>query len=116
MSLMAKLPEPVKRLLRPVRHLPDRALHASRRRRVLARLARGGGVRQAVFICLANINRSAYAAALFDSQIPAERRGGVVGRSAAFIGAGRSASTTAQPLARRRGLALTDHRSRVVDA
>jgi protein-tyrosine-phosphatase len=116
MSVASRIPEPLKRLLRPLRHLPDRALHRSRSQRALAGLARRGTVRSAVFICHGNINRSAYAAAVFRAVIPELHRAEVRVRSAGFIGPDRPASTLARLIAERRGHDLSDHRSRIVDA
>lgn len=108
------IPEPLRVPLRALRHLPDRLLHGRRRREALERLA-AAEVRTAVFICHGNINRSAYAAAVFERAIPEGSRARVRVRSAGFIGAGRTASELARALATRRGYDLSEHRSRLLD-
>ncbi|MEX0907228.1 MAG: hypothetical protein WD054_02775 [Gemmatimonadota bacterium] len=100
--------------LRALRHLPDRLLHGRRRRRALEWLS-SAEIRTAVFICHGNINRSAYAAAAFEREIPEASRAAVQVRSAGFIGADRPASELAQSIAARRALDLRGHRSRLID-
>lgn len=109
------IPEVLKAPLRALRHLPDRLMHTSRRRRALEHVARLD-VRSAVFICHGNINRSAYAAAVFARSVPPNLRDGVTVRSAGFVGPDRPASDLARTVASRRGLDLSAHRSRRLDA
>ncbi|HEX6693872.1 MAG TPA: hypothetical protein VF035_04125 [Longimicrobiales bacterium] len=104
----------IRPLLRLVRYLPDRLLHSSRRRRALAHLA-GRKVSSATFICLGNINRSAYAAGAFGG-LMADRNPPVLIRSAGFIGPDRPASDLALKVAAQRAVDLGGHRSRRVDA
>ena len=101
-------------LARAVRSLPDRLLHPWRRRRARATLAGLGPVRRIVVLCLGNINRSPYAAAVLRARFvwagiePPE----VV--SAGFIGPGRPSPSGAIAFAAARGLDLSGHRSQVV--
>lgn len=62
-ELIAGMPR-MRAMVRALRALPDRLLHPRRRRRAQATLARLGPVRRIVVLCLANINRSPFAAAL----------------------------------------------------
>ena len=101
--------------LRFVRYLPERLLHGARRTRALERLA-GKRVSSAVFICLGNINRSAYAANAFGPLVASRTRGEVLIRSAGFIGPDRPASELAQKIAAQRAVDLGTHRSRLIDA
>ena len=99
-------------LLRRVRHLPDRLLHARRREASVARVRAVRPVRSVLFVCLGNINRSAYASAalrkLTDGRIRVS--------SAGFIGPGRRVPERSREVARRRGVDLSDHESRLVTA
>lgn len=105
----------LRRVARFARHLPDRLLHARRRKAAKLRLATRGVPHRAVFICHGNINRSAYAAAAFARSLPAHVREEVVVSSMGFIGPGRPASELAQRVAVRRGIDLGGHRSRLLD-
>lgn len=96
-----------------MRHVPDRVLHVQRRRMALERLRTHSDARSAAFICHGNINRSAYAAALFASRVPQGRE--LIVSSAGFIGPGRPASESALQVARRRGIDLSRHQSRSID-
>jgi len=114
-ELIAGMPR-MRAMVRALRALPDRLLHPRRRRRAQATLARLGPVRRIVVLCLANINRSPFAAALLRARFvwagiePPE----VI--SAGFIGPGRPSPPGAIALAAARGLDLSGHRSRVVSA
>jgi protein-tyrosine-phosphatase len=114
-GLRRLVPPALLRALRELRHTPDRLLHRSRQRRLRDRLRRHAPVRSALFICHGNINRSAYAAAAFARAIPPHARPSVRILSAGFIGPDRPASTLATQAARRRGIDLTSHRSRLID-
>jgi protein-tyrosine phosphatase len=109
------LADSVRPPLRFLRHLPDRLLHPWRRRRLLARLRAAGVPGEALFICLGNINRSPYSAGAFAREMRARRIGGVVVRSAGFIGPGRPAQAQTRELAGRNGFDLASHRSRGID-
>jgi len=102
----------IRGLLRATRHAPDRLLHSSRRRKLVSRL-RMKPPGSVGFICYGNICRSPYAAAAasrgFDrAGIPIDVW------SAGFIEPGRESPETAQTVARRRGIDLVSHRSRLV--
>ena len=101
-------------VLRTLRHLPDRLVHPLRRRRAIRRLRERGPRGEIHFICLGNINRSAYAAARFRSEMASRGCDMVPTRSAGFIGPGRPAPELARAAAERRGLDLTDHGSRLL--
>jgi protein-tyrosine phosphatase len=104
------------RLVRWTRDVADRLLHPWRRRRALDRLRSMGTPGTALFVCLGNINRSPYAAAAFQRAL--SRRGGPQAqvRSAGLIGPGRPCSPTTQQIAARRGLDLSGHQSRTLEA
>jgi protein-tyrosine phosphatase len=69
-----------------------------------------------LFICHGNINRSAYAAAKLRDAIGDPEEKLVSIRSAGFIGPGRNSPPEAQESARRRGVDLSTHVSRVIDS
>lgn len=106
---------PVRAVLRELRHAPDRLLHRRRSRQAKQRLAALRSARSAVFICHGNINRSAYAAAAFMRATPSHIRDTIRVRSAGFVGPDRPASELALEVARRRGVDLSEHRSRLID-
>jgi protein-tyrosine phosphatase len=102
-------------LARAIRHAPDRLLHSWRRRRALHRVRSAGVPGRALFLCHGNINRSPYAAAAFGRA--AEERGfRIETASAGFIGPGRPCPAVTVEMARRRGLDLGAHESRLVHA
>lgn len=103
-----------RRYLRSIRHLPDRLLQPIRRRRMSKRLA-GRRVQSVLFVCHGNINRSAYAAAVFPAHVTGPERKALVVRSAGFIGPGRPASDHALKIASQRGVDLSGHESRLID-
>jgi len=109
-----RLPAPLRRLARAARHAPDRLLHRIRHRRLVRRLARRGHPRSVLFVCHGNICRSPYAAAAFSRALPQWLREHVRITSAGFIGADRPAPPTAQRVAARRGLDLSEHRSALI--
>jgi protein-tyrosine phosphatase len=98
-------------LLREIRYLPDRVLHAVRRPVVRASLRRGASVRSVLVLCQGNICRSPYAAAVLGRLLSAR---GVMVRSAGFVGPGRPVPLEALDVAGRRGVDLRDHRSCLV--
>jgi protein-tyrosine phosphatase len=79
-------------------------------------LASLGPVRRIVVVCLGNINRSAYAAALLRARLSTAGDTQVTVVSAGFIGPDRPSPPEAVALAARRGLDLTSHRSQLVTA
>ena len=103
-----------RRYLRTVRYLPDRLLQPLRRMKVHTRLA-GRRVKSVLFVCHGNINRSAYAAAVLPGQVSETLRSALAVRSAGFIGPGRPASDLALKVAKRRGVELAGHESRLID-
>lgn len=85
-------------------------LHPGRRTRARRRIATLAP-RSILFICHGNINRSAYAEAVF-------RHAGELGvraASAGFIGPGRASPEIAVSVARERGVAMDAHRARLVE-
>lgn len=104
-----------RRILRVLRHLPDRLLHAYRRRQAIQRLRSEPAPRSALFVCLGNINRSAFAAAAFERALASRGRNGVRIRSAGFIGPGRPSPDEAKKSAAALGIDLTGHESRTID-
>lgn len=101
----------LRRLARSLRHAPERALHAARRRAALGRLAAGGEPDSVLFLCQGNICRSPYAAAAFHRALPEEARARVRVASAGFIGPDRPAPPEAVSAAALRGVDLGTHRS-----
>jgi len=97
---------------RAVRHAPDRAFHALRRRAAAARV-RGKVPRSVLFICYGNVCRSPYAAAVFAKLWPAVMPHVTI-TSAGFVGPGRGSPEPALSAARRRGIDLSGHRSTLV--
>ncbi len=97
-------------LARLARHLPDRILHARRRRLATRRLRSLQRPRAILFICHGNICRSPYAAAVARRLLPDPA--GIA--SAGFIGPGRASPPEAIAAARESGIDLTPHRSQLV--
>lgn len=104
----------VKRLLRAVRHAPDRLVHPFRRRRAIALLQRYGIPDSVLFVCHGNICRSPYAAVAFVHRLPAELRDRVQVASAGFVGPERPSPLEALAVASERGLDLREHRSQLL--
>jgi len=104
----------VRSLARSLRHLPDQVLHPIRRRRALRALASVEPVRKIVVLCLGNINRSAYAAALLRARLAGDGVPTVL--SAGLIGPDRPSPPEAVAIAARRGVDLSHHRSQLVTA
>jgi protein-tyrosine phosphatase len=101
-----------RRLARALKHTPDRLLHARRRHSELRRLERERPA-SILVICLGNICRSPYAAALLTRSLEGCE---VTVESAGFIGPGRPSPEEAVRVADRRGIDLTPHRSRQLGA
>lgn len=96
----------MRRLLRRLRHWPDRLVH-ERRRAEAIRAIRAAAPTRVVMGCLGNICRSPYAAerlraAGLDLKV----------ESAGFIGPGRSPPEEAVQMAAERGVDVSGHRSR----
>jgi protein-tyrosine-phosphatase len=105
---------PVRPLLRAIRHLPDRLLHPVRRRVALRRLRRGPVPRSILVLCYGNICRSPYAAQRLRQLLgpgPASPRVD----SAGFHKFGRPPPDAALSVASERGVAMSEHRSRLID-
>ena len=101
-----------RRLARALKHAPDRLLHGLRRRVGRRRLATEEP-RSILVICLGNICRSPYAAALLTRAL---KGSDVRVESSGFIGPGRHSPAEAVRTAGRRGIDLTPHRSRELTA
>lgn len=102
-----------RRLARGLLHLPDRMLHAERRRRT-ERWLRARPPRTILVMCLGNICRSPFAAAALQRSVAGS---GLRVESAGFLEDGRCAPEAAQKSALNRGVDLSAHRSqRVTDA
>jgi len=114
-ELIAAIPG-MRPLVSAVRRLPDRLLHAPRRRRALRVLASLGPVRRIVVVCLGNINRSAYAAALLRTRLGTTDDDGPTVVSAGFIGPDRPSPPEAIGVAAARGVDLSGHRSQLITA
>ena len=102
--------ERLRSLARLARYLPDQVLHGRRRRAAPRRLRRLPSPKSVLFICLGNICRSPYAAAMARRLLPA----GVKVESAGFIGPGRPSPAEAVAAAGERGVDLAAHRSQSV--
>jgi protein-tyrosine-phosphatase len=96
------------------RRLRDRLLHPWRRREALATVRRTRSARRIVVLCLGNINRSPFAAALLRRGLQEAGDAAREVLSAGFIGPGRPSPPQAVALAAARGLDLSDHESRLV--
>lgn len=101
-----------------LKRLPERWLHARRRREAihsLEVLGSGMGPGPVVFICFGNICRSPFAAELFRQRVaelkpPFTRQI----RSAGFIGPGRGSPSEALEAAEKFGIDLSPHRSTLI--
>lgn len=100
-------------LLTRVRRTPDRLLHPFRRRKALDALRRRPRPRMLLVVCHGNICRSPFAAALLRRALGPR---GVRVESAGFVGPDRAAPPNAVVVAARRGVDLSDHRSRLLTA
>lgn len=103
------LPSVLRRLARAIKRLPDRLLHDGRRRRARERVA-ALAPDSLLFVCHGNICRSPFAEAAARLRVPPHVRVA----SAGFIGPDRGAPDEAVEAARRFGIDLTAHRSRLI--
>lgn len=94
-----------------LRHAPDRALHARRRRAALRRLAGRAPPASVLFLCQGNIIRSPFAAALLARALPEPLRARTRILSQGFISPGRPSPREALEAARAHGIDLSAHRS-----
>lgn len=99
------------RLLRALRHLPDRLLHKVRRRTLVARLQREGPPAELLVVCWGNICRSPYAEHRLARRLEGQTRARMAVRSAGFFQPGRPSPDRAQEVARERGVDLSRHLS-----
>jgi protein-tyrosine phosphatase len=95
---------------RRLRNVPHLLLRRRRHREALARLAAMRPPRSILVICHGNICRSPYLAAMLESQLP-----GVHVTSAGFVGAGRPVPANSLILLDRRGIDLSNFRSRPIN-
>lgn len=102
----------VRRLAARLRYLPDAFLHPVRRRRAHGRMA-GRRVQSVTFVCLGNVCRSPFAAAVFERAMSAVGASIRV-RSAGFIGPDRPPSDAAIAAADLFGVDLRSHRSQLL--
>ena len=102
---------PYRRLLHALRHGVERLAHRRRRRRAIARLARRGVPRSILVVCVGNICRSPYAAALLRRHLGQllDSEGQI--RSAGLLSPGRPCPVEAIRAAGRRNIDLSAHRS-----
>jgi protein-tyrosine phosphatase len=98
-------------LLRRVRRTPERLLHPVRRRKALELLRRRPPPKSILVLCHGNICRSPLAAALLARELVPH---GIGVQSAGFIGFNRPSPAEAVTAAKQHGVALAEHRSRLV--
>ena len=111
--VVVRIAASVRAVLSELRHLPDRLLHARRRRKALRALV-GLAPRSTLFICHGNICRSPFAASVFERATRGRPGPPLEVRSAGFIGPGRQPPDNAIAAAARRGHDLRDHRSALI--
>jgi protein-tyrosine-phosphatase len=104
-----------RRLLRALRHGPDRLIHPFRRRAALTRLRRGGVPRSILVLCYGNICRSPYAAERLRSLLRPSH-GAVRVLSAGFHESGRTPPREALLVGLERDVEMRGHRSRLLSA
>lgn len=105
---------PLRPLVRFLRHLPDRLLHARRRRRAVERVREAPRPDSVLFVCVGNICRSPYAERALRQALSPELRSSIELRSAGLGGWDQPSPAEAVAEAERRGVDLTEHRSRVL--
>jgi protein-tyrosine phosphatase len=99
------------KLWRRLRYWIERRLHPMRRRRAHQRLAALGRPRRILVVCLGNICRSPYLEAVLRRDLP-----DVHVESGGFVGPGRAVPAYSSVTAGKRGLDLSAHRSRQLNA
>ena len=102
------------RAARTLWRLPERRLHAFRRRRALAHLRAGPLPQRVLVLCYGNICRSPYAAALLEQELARSKQAAISVESAGFSGWGRPCPPMALELAAAQGLDLSKHGSRPI--
>jgi protein-tyrosine phosphatase len=111
------IPPRIRRVLRAIKHLPDRLLHPHRRATATERLRRQGVPDRILVLCQGNICRSPYAEAVLQRRLGDLGLSTVGVSSAGFLEAGRETPVEALSVSQARGYDLTRHRSRrVTDA
>lgn len=105
----------LRRLARQTLNRIGRLLHPWRRRRAVRGLTRNGRPASLLVLCYGNICRSPYAAARLRELVDVHGDASLTVESAGFILPGRESPEIARSVARRRGIDLEGHRSRVVD-
>lgn len=113
--LRAALPDWLAAPLRGLRHAPDRLLHPLRRRRARRAVRARRDAARVLFLCLGNICRSPYAAAVLRRELSG-RPGAPAVESAGLLAPGRRSPPEARRVAARRGVDLAAHRSRRIGA
>ncbi len=104
------------RLARGAQRALEGLLHPLRRRLARERLVRAAAPSAVLVICLGNICRSPYAAALLRRSF-GDRGSGTPGvESAGFLMLGRPVPEVGQQVAARRGIDLSAHRSQIITA
>jgi protein-tyrosine-phosphatase len=103
-----------KGLRRGLKHIPDRLLHARRRRRALAWIA-AASPQSVLFVCYGNVCRSPYAAAALERRLDGSGGGRAVA-SAGFARSGVPVPPEGVSAAARREIDLAEHRSAPVTA
>jgi protein-tyrosine phosphatase len=103
-------------LLKRLRHVPDRLLHASRRREALAALAARRPPTFVLVMCNGNLFRSPFAAAVLQRELKRSGMETVRVESAGFAVHGRPSPPHAIAAAARRGVDLMGHSSQLVIA
>src|SRR5262249_52936071 len=106
-------PGSLTRMWQSVRGGPLRALHARRRARESARL-RGKLPESVLFLCHGNACRSPFPAPFFARELDAKIATSVKVSSAGLVAPGRRSPPSAIAAAKRRGIDLTRHESRLV--
>lgn len=104
----------VRPLARFLRHLPDRLLHSRRRRRAVQRIQEMPTPASVLFVCVGNICRSPYAERALRHSLSEELRRRIEIRSAGLGGWDQPSPREAVAEAERRGVDLSQHRSRVL--
>ncbi len=113
--LRAALPDWLAVPLRGLRHAPDRLLHPLRRRRARRAVRARRDAARILFLCLGNICRSPYAAAVLRRELSGRPDAPAV-ESAGLLAPGRPSPPEARRVAARRGVDLAAHRSRRIGA
>jgi protein-tyrosine phosphatase len=104
-----------RKALSSLRSTFEQAVHPLRRKLAFERLQRTSPPASILFVCHGNIYRSPFAAYSFAAAVPAPLRTSLRVASAGFVGPDRPSPPDAQLAAQRRGLDMSQHRSRLVN-